>query len=244
MLLHQRRKSYAIKVDFVPMNSGHHSIHLPPEAKVSLDQDKELNMCEQDHRSTLERGDEIERNFYRLKAQEWACEPDTVRKLIEAAMSRPAPTPAEHPADEMYRCIHDAITPAPAAEVTGERFIDIVFDGPPSHKSGRFVEVENSNGQSIRAGKWIDRGSGLWALRISHPSPDAGRVPEAERAKIIEECAEVADRVKESDEGYATRYPDERRRYEDRAHRAGTIAAAIRTLALPAPPPAEGGQKT
>jgi hypothetical protein len=112
------------------------------------------------------------------------------------------------------------------------------------HKSGRFVEVENSNGQSIRAGKWIDRGSGLWALRISHPSPDAGRVPEAERAKIIEECAEVADRVKESDEGYATRYPDERRRYEDRAHRAGTIAAAIRTLALPAPPPAEGGQKT
>ena len=45
-------------------------------------------------------------------------------------------------------------------------FIDIVFDGPPSHNSGRFVEVENEKGASINAGEWIDRGDGLWALRI------------------------------------------------------------------------------
>lgn len=44
--------------------------------------------------------------------------------------------------------------------------IDIVFDGPPSAESGRFVEVENAHGQSIRAGEWIDRGDGYWALRI------------------------------------------------------------------------------
>lgn len=45
-------------------------------------------------------------------------------------------------------------------------YIDVVFDGPPSHESGRFVEVEDPNGQNISVGQWIDRGDGLWALRI------------------------------------------------------------------------------
>lgn len=48
--------------------------------------------------------------------------------------------------------------------------IDIVFDGLPSHKSLRFVEVER-DGKSIRIGEWIDRGDGYWALRI--PDHDA-----------------------------------------------------------------------
>lgn len=48
-------------------------------------------------------------------------------------------------------------------------YIDILFDGPPSHESGRFVEVENSEQESIDFGKWIDRGDGYWALRIPHP---------------------------------------------------------------------------
>ena len=48
-------------------------------------------------------------------------------------------------------------------------FIDVVFDGPPSHESGRFVEVEDPAGKSISVGQWIDRGNGLWALRISRP---------------------------------------------------------------------------
>lgn len=46
-------------------------------------------------------------------------------------------------------------------------FIDVVFDGPPSYESGRFVEVEDAEGRSFNAGEWIDRGNGLWALRIS-----------------------------------------------------------------------------
>ena len=50
--------------------------------------------------------------------------------------------------------------------MSGERFIDVVFDGPPSHESGRFVEVEDPNGASVSAGEWIDRGNGLWALRL------------------------------------------------------------------------------
>lgn len=49
---------------------------------------------------------------------------------------------------------------------TRDAFIDIVFDGPPAHESGRFVEVENPDGASINVGEWIDRGNGLWALRI------------------------------------------------------------------------------
>ena len=43
---------------------------------------------------------------------------------------------------------------------------DIVFDGPPSHLSGRFVEVENELGESIKLGEWVQRTDGLWALRI------------------------------------------------------------------------------
>lgn len=30
--------------------------------------------------------------------------------------------------------------------------IDVVFDGPPSHESGRFVEVEDAAGRSISVG--------------------------------------------------------------------------------------------
>lgn len=45
--------------------------------------------------------------------------------------------------------------------------IDIVFDGPPGPEAGRFVEVENSKGESISVGKWIERDDGFWALRIT-----------------------------------------------------------------------------
>ena len=49
--------------------------------------------------------------------------------------------------------------------------VDIVFDGPPSHESGRFVEVEDMSGAGVRVGEWIDRGNGYWALRISATTP-------------------------------------------------------------------------
>ncbi len=45
-------------------------------------------------------------------------------------------------------------------------FVDVVFDGPPAHESGRFVETEDPTGASVNVGEWIDRGNGLWALRI------------------------------------------------------------------------------
>lgn len=49
---------------------------------------------------------------------------------------------------------------------TGCRFVDIVFDGPPSHEAGRFVEVEDENGASIKAGEWIESPP-YWRLRIA-----------------------------------------------------------------------------
>lgn len=58
------------------------------------------------------------------------------------------------------------------AESTPEDFIDIVFDGPPDHNAGRFVEVEDSAGKSIRVGEWIRRPDHYWALRIPKPATD------------------------------------------------------------------------
>jgi hypothetical protein len=46
------------------------------------------------------------------------------------------------------------------------RELRIVFDGPPSHESGRFVEVEDETGHSVNAGEWRERRDGLWELVI------------------------------------------------------------------------------
>lgn len=45
--------------------------------------------------------------------------------------------------------------------------INIVFDGPPDHQAGRFVEVETDEGRSIGVGQWVERADGLWSLRIT-----------------------------------------------------------------------------
>lgn len=46
--------------------------------------------------------------------------------------------------------------------------INIVFDGPPGHEAGRFVEVETDDGHSISLGHWLQRSDGYWALRIEN----------------------------------------------------------------------------
>lgn len=63
-------------------------------------------------------------------------------------------------------------------------YIDVVFDGPPSHESGRFVEVEDPTGKSVSVGEWIDRSNGLWALRIPR-SPVGQMMPEHPRFSEI-----------------------------------------------------------
>jgi hypothetical protein len=46
-------------------------------------------------------------------------------------------------------------------------YIDIVFDGPPGPEPGRFIEVEDAKGNSIRFGEWIERKDGKWVLASS-----------------------------------------------------------------------------
>lgn len=62
---------------------------------------------------------------------------------------------------------------------TGSAFVDVVFDGPPSNKTGRFVDCEGPGGVGVNAGRWIDRGDGYWALRIPlHATPAPSPVAE------------------------------------------------------------------
>lgn len=44
--------------------------------------------------------------------------------------------------------------------------INIIFDGPPSHEAGRFIEIENDDGHSICIGEWSQRPDGYWQLKI------------------------------------------------------------------------------
>ena len=47
--------------------------------------------------------------------------------------------------------------------------IRIVFDGPPSHESGRFIEVENEHGEGMSFGEWKQEGE-FWYLEFPNPA--------------------------------------------------------------------------
>ena len=65
------------------------------------------------------------------------------------------------------RIVAETVTKMAATALS--RTIDIVFDGPPGPKAGRFVEVEDESGRSVDVGKWVERSDGYWALRIRIP---------------------------------------------------------------------------
>ena len=54
--------------------------------------------------------------------------------------------------------------------------INIIFDGPPSQPSGRFVEVETDDGVSIKIGEWREINNGLWSLRITEFPSDENSI--------------------------------------------------------------------
>lgn len=64
--------------------------------------------------------------------------------------------------------------------------INIIFDGPPSHETGRFIEVELDDGKSINAGEWIKRNDGTWALHIKS-LPFRQRICWSMKLKLISE---------------------------------------------------------
>lgn len=55
-------------------------------------------------------------------------------------------------------------------------FVNIIFDGPPSHVAPRFIETETDDGAGIGLGEWIDRGDGTWSLRFQ-AMVDPARMP-------------------------------------------------------------------
>lgn len=81
---------------------------------------------------------------------------------------------AESDKANLYNLIHQAIAQdrkergagGEADTVVAREYINVIFDGPPSNKSGRFVETETDDGKGIAIGEWIERPDGLWALRI------------------------------------------------------------------------------
>lgn len=64
-------------------------------------------------------------------------------------------------------------------------YIDIVFDGPPAHEGGRFVEVENERGESVKLGEWVERSDGFTALRIPTRPQDPAIINLDELSKLF-----------------------------------------------------------
>lgn len=71
----------------------------------------------------------------------------------------------------------------PSVALTAEPLY-VIFDGPPSHESGRFVEVETGDGRSVRAGEWEERPDGLWSLGPLYLAPVAVAGPDARDALL------------------------------------------------------------
>jgi hypothetical protein len=98
-----------------------------------------------------------------------------ILQLRDRVMSGPCPNcgvPLRRGLCRTYDCPVNAAqdrTPhvnGKAVTLSPEPYFDVVFDGPPGHESGRFVEVEDESGASISVGEWVERPDGLWALRI------------------------------------------------------------------------------
>ena len=75
--------------------------------------------------------------------------------------------------------------------MTDHEFIRIVFDGPPSHESGRFIEVETEHGNSISFGEWIEGEDGFWYLQFPNPANEHAKL----RMEIASDNDELLDCV-------------------------------------------------
>lgn len=65
--------------------------------------------------------------------------------------------------------------------------IEIVFDGPPSHESGRFIEVEQ-DGKGISFGEWVHRDDGYWVLRLPPTYSPAQTAALKQAREMLTEC--------------------------------------------------------
>ena len=83
----------------------------------------------------------------------------------------------------------DALRAALAEPEPGGEPLRIVFDGPPSHESGRFVEVESMiDGRSVGAGEWTQAGA-FWHLGPLFAAP-----PDTVPREVVEKAIDFAAR--------------------------------------------------
>jgi hypothetical protein len=94
---------------------------------------------------------------------------------------------------ESMRNLRDEMFTILAKQPAAQRSIDIVFDGPPSHESGRFVEVESPPGRSINFGEWVRREDGYWALRFMQPEQPAAKVPDGWKLVPVRPTADMLE---------------------------------------------------
>lgn len=74
----------------------------------------------------------------------------------------------------------------------------VVFDGPPSHESGRFVELENGARQGQSAGEWRQRDDGLWTLGpfyVASPPEKEGSEQSGRRIARLERLTAMLKQV-------------------------------------------------
>ena len=101
-------------------------------------------------------------------ARERACRPAPQAHVSEEMLKRAllaysAPSDDTTHREAIRRAISAALA-VPARRVGRE--LRFVCDGPPGPEAGRFVECEDENGKSFKAGEWIARPDGLWELRV------------------------------------------------------------------------------
>lgn len=144
---------------------------------------------------------------------------------------------AEQERDVLQSIVDSSVPPIP--------WVDVVLDGGAGPVSGRFVETEGPYEVGVGIGEWIDRGNGLWALRIPLAGPDHVRVDaERKRAEAAERerdearaaLAEARDEMRDLDECWSEvaleRAEARRERDEARALAWTTKGAIERFLAF------------
>lgn len=60
------------------------------------------------------------------------------------------------------------------AGMSKQKTFYVIFSGPPSARSGEFIEVEDAKGRSLRVGEWVELRDGKWALGPFCSPDDSG----------------------------------------------------------------------
>lgn len=129
------------------------------------------------HRSNMaKKGGPIREDGKQLKPKGWV--PPQIEKVLQQQRGKGRTKKAESQIRK-----EDTQKVVDSSKI--DRRIRVIFDGPPGHNPGRFVDVENHEGKSINAGDWVQR-CNYWELRINNPDSEYIRNLEDENAQLRE----------------------------------------------------------